>query len=499
MSDLVSVAGGRSLYLTKYLGRYHNLDKLIHYINYNASQGGPVVAFYSTPSHYTDMKHAATKKAMVSWEVRQDDVFPLANEDHAYWSGYFTSRPGLKRQVRFASNFLNAGRQMEVISGVTAAEVNRPTTRPSPPVGDSWTDSLEGAIGVATHHDGMSGTERQDVSNDYSQRISEGHFEVEAGVAKSLQKLTGLTHELGHCNCNAAGNCLNMSMCAYTTGVEEFTVLAWNPLGQASISWLRIPVSGGDGWTVTDLSSKAAVASQAIVLDARTKQLPILYLNKALIGKSAPRTWKLANNTRCHKQLWSQKTTHAATNKALSIAACEALCDADNGCGAWSVEPPGSANMRCFGYPQRTPALAGCTGGPDASGWTSGWASSANALPAEIRAAEAKLANNASHTLTFAAPLPPLGYASFRVKRGKHSGADVTAEEPKQTQAGPTEVSNGMYSVKVGASSIESITNLASRVTTALNISFGYYVSSEGGCTNLPNGELRVRHAVFCW
>ena len=44
---------------------YHNLDKLIHYININASNGGPVVAFYSTPSYYTDMKHAATKKAMV--------------------------------------------------------------------------------------------------------------------------------------------------------------------------------------------------------------------------------------------------------------------------------------------------------------------------------------------------------------------------------------------------------------------------------------------------
>ena len=46
---------------------------------------------------------------------------------------------------------------MEVISGVTAEAVNHPTTRPSPPVGDSWTDSMEGAIGIATHHDGMSG------------------------------------------------------------------------------------------------------------------------------------------------------------------------------------------------------------------------------------------------------------------------------------------------------------------------------------------------------
>ena len=113
---------------------------------------------------------------------------------------YFTSRPALKRQVRFASNFLNAARQMEVITGITAEQVDTPVTRPSPPVGDSWTDSMEGAIGVATHHDGMSGTEKQAVADDYSQRISEGHFEVEAGVAKSLQKLAGISAEVGHCN-----------------------------------------------------------------------------------------------------------------------------------------------------------------------------------------------------------------------------------------------------------------------------------------------------------
>ena len=41
-------------------------------------------------------------------------------------SGYFTSRPALKRQVRVATNFLNSARQMEVISGVTAAELNHP-------------------------------------------------------------------------------------------------------------------------------------------------------------------------------------------------------------------------------------------------------------------------------------------------------------------------------------------------------------------------------------
>lgn len=204
--------------------RFHNLDKIIHYVNLNASLGGPVRAFYSTPSHYTDNVKKATDAKKMVWEVRGDDIFPLANVAHAYWSGYFTSRPALKRQVRFGSNFLNAARQMEVISGVTAGEVATPTTRPSPPVGDSWTDSLEGTIAVATHHDGMSGTERQSVADDYEQRISESHFEVEVGVGLALQKLTGSRNTFGHCNCNEAGNCLNMSVCAYTTDSKSFTV-----------------------------------------------------------------------------------------------------------------------------------------------------------------------------------------------------------------------------------------------------------------------------------
>eukprot|EP01064_Diplonema_japonicum_P013576 TRINITY_DN2111_c0_g5_i1.p1 TRINITY_DN2111_c0_g5~~TRINITY_DN2111_c0_g5_i1.p1 ORF type:complete len:1111 (+),score=357.90 TRINITY_DN2111_c0_g5_i1:44-3376(+) len=249
---------------------YHNLDKLIHYIN----QNGSVNAFYSTPTIYVNEK----KKANLTWEVRQDDIFPLADADHHYWSGYFTSRPSLKRQVHVASNFLNAARQMEVVSGVTAQQVKTPTERPAPPVGPSWTDSLEGTVGVATHHDGMSGTERQDVSDDYEQRISESHGEVEAGVALSLNKLLGANASFEHCNCNSMGgqNCLNISMCALTTNEASFTVAAWNPLGRSSRQVITLPVTGA-GWNVS-VNGKA-VLCQTTELDARTKGLPELYLN----------------------------------------------------------------------------------------------------------------------------------------------------------------------------------------------------------------------------
>ena len=253
---------------------YHNLDKLVHYIN----QNGSVNAFYSTPTFYVEQK----KKAGVSWEVRRDDIFPLGDAAHHYWSGYFTSRPALKKQVHVASNFLNAARQLEMVSGVNRSQVKVTTERPSPVVGTSWTDSLEGTVGVATHHDGMSGTERQDVADDYAQRISESHGEVEDGVSLSLQKLMGVTAGFQHCNCNSMNgdNCLNITMCTLTTVADDrFTVAAWNPLGRDSTQILRVPVTlpSGKTWTVTQ---PAGVKSQLTAIDSRTLELPKLYLNK---------------------------------------------------------------------------------------------------------------------------------------------------------------------------------------------------------------------------
>ena len=58
----------------------------------------------STPSEYID----ALKKENLTFPVRYGDAMPYADGDNDYWSGYFSSRPGAKKQVKDASALMNA-------------------------------------------------------------------------------------------------------------------------------------------------------------------------------------------------------------------------------------------------------------------------------------------------------------------------------------------------------------------------------------------------------
>jgi lysosomal alpha-mannosidase len=108
---------------------FKNLDKLIHYVNlqvchcYNffelyrrsyvqKKNGIDVNVFYSTPSCYLYALNQAGKK----WSTKTDDFFPYASTPNVYWTGYFTSRPALKRYERYANNILQATRQLNGFS-----------------------------------------------------------------------------------------------------------------------------------------------------------------------------------------------------------------------------------------------------------------------------------------------------------------------------------------------------------------------------------------------
>ena len=288
LTDHIIFACGTDFQYTNADYWYRNLDKLIHYVNLN----GTVNAFYSTPTLYTDQK----MKDPSLYQVRTslDDIMPLADDAHDYWSGFFTSRPALKRQVRMATNLLTAARFLEIVGlkkgavdmdRILATPVfsseSKITLKPAPRVGDSWTDGLEGAVALATHHDGMSGTERQDVTDDYELRIAQQALVAEQGILETLKDIVDVDVPLATCNCNGAPEktCLNASACVETSGRDEFTVLAWNSLAQARTETIRLPVGRSNSWTCSD-SAGVPLKTGILILDDRTKDLPTLYLNK---------------------------------------------------------------------------------------------------------------------------------------------------------------------------------------------------------------------------
>ena len=117
------------------------MDKMIKAVNAD----GRVTARYSSPADYV----AAKRAEKIVWPLTANsDFFPYADGAHMFWTGYFTSRPALKGYVRAASALHNAVRQVQALAGTSdygaVGGVERLTL-------------LEEAMGVAQHHDAVSG------------------------------------------------------------------------------------------------------------------------------------------------------------------------------------------------------------------------------------------------------------------------------------------------------------------------------------------------------
>ena len=131
--------------------------------------------FYSNPDYYTEQKLHEQQHKKVNWSNKSssDDFFPYSDCPHCFWTGYFTSRASFKRFERVASSFLLAARQIRALAS-----------------SNSTLFPLEDAVGIAQHHDAVSGTAKQHVADDYSFRLAQGlHHAFHKTVQPSLQRL----------------------------------------------------------------------------------------------------------------------------------------------------------------------------------------------------------------------------------------------------------------------------------------------------------------------
>uniref|UniRef100_A0A8D1UBD3 Alpha-mannosidase n=1 Tax=Sus scrofa TaxID=9823 RepID=A0A8D1UBD3_PIG len=204
---------------------FKNLDKLIQQVNaQQKANRSRVNVLYSTPACYL----WELNKANLTWSVKEDDFFPYADGPHMFWTGYFSSRPALKRYERLSYNFLQVCNQLEALVG-PAANMG--------PYGSGDSAPLKEAMAVLQHHDAVSGTSRQHVANDYARQLAESWGPCEVLLSNALAQLSGSKKDFVFCHK------LNISVCPLTQNAEKFQVTIYNPLGR-KVDWMvRLPVS----------------------------------------------------------------------------------------------------------------------------------------------------------------------------------------------------------------------------------------------------------------
>jgi hypothetical protein len=60
----------------------------------------------------------------LTWSTKYDDMFPYANNDVSYWTGYFSSRANDKEYIRRAEHTLHASNKVFAMNSLNQEVVN---------------------------------------------------------------------------------------------------------------------------------------------------------------------------------------------------------------------------------------------------------------------------------------------------------------------------------------------------------------------------------------
>ncbi|XP_055923548.1 lysosomal alpha-mannosidase isoform X2 [Eupeodes corollae] len=248
---------------------YKNLDKLIKYGNERQANGSDINLIYSTPSCYLKSLH----NAGITWPTKDDDFFPYASDPHAYWTGYYTSRPTLKRYERVGNHFLQVCKQLTALSVLSSTSSRRKEM-------EGHLAFMRETMGIMQHHDAVTGTEKQKVANDYAKRLSVGIRACEVNTKVALNKIaTGEDvpargdYKFEFQNCDL----LNISSCYVSEQSEGFILTLYNPLSHSTFEYIRVPVPEHN-YEVKDYR-EVSIESQVVPIADAIKSLKFRHSN----------------------------------------------------------------------------------------------------------------------------------------------------------------------------------------------------------------------------
>ncbi|KAJ8915809.1 hypothetical protein NQ315_004621 [Exocentrus adspersus] len=206
---------------------YINMDRFIMAMRDNSE----VNVLYSTPSCYIK----AVNDEDPELKLKTDDFFPYSDKKHSFWTGYFTSRPNSKRFERIGHNILQATKQLIALNGLKGSNYENNIKS---------LESLRDIMGVMQHHDAITGTERQHVTNDYVRQLTRAIENAEKTIGTVIGELLRIDQNETLDLDLKLSSCLltNVSICGVTQKSERFIVAVYNPLAWSVTHHIRLPV-----------------------------------------------------------------------------------------------------------------------------------------------------------------------------------------------------------------------------------------------------------------
>lgn len=232
---------------------YRSIDALIEHINAKDQRFN---LFYSDPTSYM---RARSMESEVVWPSKVDDFFPYSDTAHAFWAGYFTSRPNLKFLERVSSSYLQVLKQIAATPGLVMDGLHQSIAK------------LTAAVGLINHHDAVTGTSKQHVADDYKKILSAALTDAEETVSRAVGRLHPAVGSAKAESRFTVCRTVNESVCESTQQLQvgdSAMVLVYNPLprkdsqqvsvflsdvvGQSKVGVVVLALGGATNGTQTD-------------------------------------------------------------------------------------------------------------------------------------------------------------------------------------------------------------------------------------------------------
>eukprot|EP00828_Plagiopyla_frontata_P036994 TRINITY_DN486_c0_g1_i2.p1 TRINITY_DN486_c0_g1~~TRINITY_DN486_c0_g1_i2.p1 ORF type:complete len:467 (-),score=126.55 TRINITY_DN486_c0_g1_i2:1366-2766(-) len=194
----------------------------------NKNQTYQVNIFYSTPEQYIKKVNEYALKNSIGFQDRtQDDIYPYYEKLFSIWTGYFTSRPNLKAKIRNSGKLLQSIEKMLAVFQIEEIIGQSKIVKQKIKLDiQHCRKELTIAVAIGQHHDAVTGTSTEAVTNDYIQIINK----AEQICQQTMNSLFNEKFFEYLETSNIITMCsLNSTLCELQTGAHDFLLIVFNP------------------------------------------------------------------------------------------------------------------------------------------------------------------------------------------------------------------------------------------------------------------------------